>query len=269
MFTDKPKRTFIMGLAVILVFSLILSACTLPIPGIPTQALTAIPGISDAMLTAAAATISAHFNAQNTLQPPTEESSPATSTPEILPTAEVQILATTQAPPEPTATMMSLATSTTEPVQQAEAATATFQQAMVTIIPVTVAPVSPLVAEYGAQFEIQNINLHPCSGGFNAVFKIFNQSSGKLESLSLHLQDLSTGAVLNGPWVSNAPFMNTDRTCAFGGIDLLYSGQSLYIGNSLGGSHLSGHTIRATIMLCAKESLNGQCSQKVVDFVVP
>lgn len=268
MFTTQRNR-IIKGMAVYLVFSLVLSACNLPIPGIATQAPTAFPGISDAMLTAAAATINAHFNAVNTPTPLATEIPPDASTPEFIPTAEAQSLATTEAPPAPTETSMSLATSTTSSAQQAVNPTATMQQALITVIPVTIAPVSPQVVEYGTQFKIQNINLHPCSGGFNAIFKISNQSSSKLESLSLHLQDLTTGAVLLGPWISNAPFMNTDRTCATGGIDLLYAGQTRYIGNSLGGSYLSGHTIRATLMLCAKESLNGICSQKMVDFVVP
>jgi hypothetical protein len=273
MFTYRKNRIR-KGIAIYLAFSLLLSACTLPIPGISTQAPTTVPGISDAMLTAAAATISAHFNAQNTLQPEATEPLPVISTPEPLPTAEAQSQPATQAQPAPTEISPQLVTSTPEPAQPMAAATSTLAPVVITVepitvIPVTVAPVSPQVVEYGAQFTIQNINLHPCSDGYNAVFKIHNQSSGKLESLSLHIQDLSTGAVLLGPWSSNAPFLNTDRTCSSGGIDALLSGQSLFLGNSLGGSHLSGHTLRTTILLCAKESLSGACTQKMVDFVVP
>jgi hypothetical protein len=268
MFTYQKNR-ILKGLVALLIMSIALTACSLPIPSIPTQAPTNIPVISDAMLTAAAATISAHFNTQNTPQPEPTEPSPATSTPELLPTAEPQSLATTEVQPAPTETSPSLDTSTPEAVQPAAAATSTAPASVITVIPVTIAPVSPQVVEYGAQFKLQNINLHPCADGYNAVFKIYNQSSSKLESLSLHIQDLTTGAVLLGPWVTDAPFMDTDRTCQTGGIDLLLSGQTLFMGNSLGASHLSGHTIRATLLLCDKESLTGACSQKVVDFIVP
>lgn len=273
MFTYRKNRVQ-KGIAIFMALSLLLSACTLPIPSIVNQAPTTFPSISDAMLTAAAATISAHFNAENTLQPEEAEPLPATSTLEPLPTAEAQSQPATQAQPAPTEITLQLVTSTPEPDQSMAAATSTLAPAAITVepitvIPVTVAPVFPQVAEYGTQFTIQNINLHPCSDGYNAIFKIRNQSSGKLESLSLHIQDLTTGAVLLGPWSSNTPFMNTDRTCSSGGIDTLLSGQSLFLGNSLGGSHLSEHTIRTTILLCAKESLKGACTQKVVDFIVP
>ncbi len=264
------------GMAVFILISLLLSACTLPIPGLPTQAPTNIPGITGAMLTAAAATINAHFNAQNspTPQPAPTEVLPATNPPEMIPTSEPQTLPTTETQPAATQTILSLETSTPEPSQQDQAATATPLGSVITLIPVTVIPVtmvptSPEIVEYGAQFKMQNVNLHPCSGGFNAVFKIYNQSSSSLESLSLQMQDLTTGAILLGAWVSDAPFINTDRTCASGGIDSLASGQTLYIGNSLGGSNLSGHTIRTTILLCSKESLAGTCSQKMIDFIVP
>lgn len=259
------------GIAVFILISLLLSACTLPIPSLPTQAPTNIPGITGAMLTAAAATINAHFNTQNspTPQPAPTEVIPATNLPETIPTSEPQTLPTNETQPAATETILSLETSTPEPPQQAQAATHTSLGAMITVIPVTIVPASPEIVEFGTQFKMRNVNLHPCSGGFNAVFKIYNQSSGLLESLSLQMQDLTTGAILLGAWVSDAPFMNTDRTCASGGIDSLASGQTLYLGNSLGGSNLSGHTIRTTILLCSKESLAGTCSQKMIDFIVP
>jgi hypothetical protein len=274
MFTARNKKT-LFGLAGLITLGLILSACNLPIPGLPPQAPTGVPAISEAMLTSAAATIQAHLNPQDTPQPEPTQMLPETGIPEIIPSAEAQTLPTMEVPitveipPTPTLVAIEQVPNTPLPAQQAVAATPTPLSAIITVIPFIPAPVSPQVVEYGAQFTVQNVNLHACSNGFNAVFKIHNQSSGKLESLSLHIQDINTGAVLLGSWVSNAPFLNTDRTCASGGIDLLPSRQTLYVGNSLGGSQLSGHTIRTTILLCSKESLNGTCSQKMIDFVVP
>ncbi len=277
MFTYRQVRA-LKRLSIIITLSLSLSACKIPIPGLPTQAPTIIPVIPDTMLTAAVATISAHLNPQDTLQTIATEPVPTlpllTEIPtEPLPTSEAQSLPATQVQPTPSATSFQLVTPTTIPKPPVEV-TAIPQsdvqaEVIATVLPVTIVPLSPQVVEYGAQFKIRNINLHPCADGYNAIFKIYNQSSGKLESLSLHIQDLSTGAVLLGPWESDAPFMNTDRTCATGGIDVLNSGQTLFLGNNLGGSNLSGHTIRTTILLCSKEALKGSCTQKVVDFIVP
>lgn len=264
MFKFLKYRT-IKGISAFVVLSLFLSACNLPIPGDLTQAPTAISGVSDAMLTAAAATINAHFNEQSTPQPESTEIQPV----ETQPPAEQLSLATTEVPVQSTESSQVSPSATPEAIQQATDSSTTSETAQITVVPVTIVPEPAEVVQYGSQFKIKNINLHPCSGGYHAIFKIYNQSSDKLESLNLHLQDLSTGAILLGSWQSDAPFMNTDRTCAIGNIDMISSGQTLFLGNSLGGSKLSGHTIRATILLCSKESLGGNCTQKVIDFIVP
>ena len=248
MFTNQ--REWSTRLAAFLVFILAFSACSLPIPGFPAQEPTIMPGVSDAMLTAAAATIGAQLDGQGGPEPAITELAPATAMPQAKPSLAPQSAAPTTAPltatPLPTNTPIVLPSATTEVAQGGVAATATPASG-VTVIPVTVVPFLPPVIEYGTHFIIQNINLHPCAGATAANFKIRNQGSTQLKLLSLHLQDLSTGAVLLGPWVSNAPFMDTDRTCAAGGLDQLNSGHTGYIGNSLGGSNLKGHTIRATI----------------------
>lgn len=185
--------------------------------------------------------------------------------------------------PQPTATFTAPPSSTPPPTAAPLTIPATAapppivaptEAAIGQIPPVSLAPAPPIpfhapIHEYGEQFAIKEILVSACANGAWTVFRILNQSQDKLESLSLHIQDLSSGAVLTGPWTSNTPFQNEVQNCAVGYLDLLNTGREMFLSQMPGTNGLSGHRLRATIKLCAKEDLTGECTQKAVEFIIP
>ena len=121
----------------------------------------------------------------------------------------------------------------------------------------------------GSGFKVWGVNLAACAGGYSANYTIQNLAGCALESLSLSFIDLTSGWVIYGPFVSNAPFGYDDRECMVGGISRLEPGQVLVVGSSLNAPHLSGHSIRSTLRFCTHENMSGSCYQKTVEFVVP
>lgn len=118
-------------------------------------------------------------------------------------------------------------------------------------------------------FRVSGVHLVLCNGGYTANFKIYSTASSTLESLSLQFKDRNTDSILWGPTVQNTPFLWTDKTCNINGFDRIYAGQTRYVGNFLGTRSLSLHTIQATIILCTKEDLMGNCYTAIAEFVVP
>jgi hypothetical protein len=118
-------------------------------------------------------------------------------------------------------------------------------------------------------FQVKNLNLHQCNGGYAAIFKLTSTFSTALESLSLQFKDRNSNSILFGPSMSNRPFINSDKTCLFTGSDSMYLSQTAFVGNYLGSKDLRLHTIQATIKLCTKEDLMGSCYRALVEFVVP
>ena len=127
----------------------------------------------------------------------------------------------------------------------------------------------PSGGTYDTGIQVRGMNIHWCNNQPWAIFRVRNRSSIAFESLSLLYQDLSANKILSGPFISDAPFMSTDKACVSGGLESLASGRTLYLGNTLGSSGLQGHNMQATIILCTGNGLSGTCYQKIVDFVLP
>ncbi|MEW5869381.1 MAG: hypothetical protein AB1894_08905 [Chloroflexota bacterium] len=250
------RHTFLVATITIIVF--LGSACTLS----ASQSVQPTSEISSALLTKVAATIQvqiASTRAQDTLSTPlptnTTLSKPAvsnTNTPTFTATQQPTLTNTpTQKP-----TLTPTRTSTLRPSQTPTATS--------TIVPTSTRPVA-----YGLRYTIDGVNLHDCFGTPWVVFTVYNGGTKALESAYLYVRDVTTNHSLVGPISSNAPFMDSDRSCYTANINRLDSGQLLYLGESLGIRALKGHTLRATIELCDQENLRGTCVKKVIDFVVP
>jgi hypothetical protein len=138
--------------------------------------------------------------------------------------------------------------------------------------PATYIPAFPsggYTVDQGKPFTIAGVNLPSCGGTFTANFLIINQSGSPFESLSVQLNDLSTGQSLATALISDAPFMFDDHACFPGGTSRLESSYALFAGVSLAAGHLSGHSLQANLLFCSQNGLGGRCFPKSVEFVVP
>jgi hypothetical protein len=268
--------------AALLVFcSLLLASCNFPLPfQTPTP-----PGISDTILTQAAATIMAELGATQTQlallpSPNTPTAIPPTAT-KVPPTATEVIAAAPPPQESPTPTLFvppPPPTATNIPVF---IPTSTFYPTPILVgggyIPtVAITPVSAYnypaptrMVQMGTHFYVDNVNLAMCYGYYWSVFAISNNGTNDLESLSISVRDLSSGRYLYGPLNDNTPFMWADNTCEAGYVDTLVSGGWGFVGGKLNDPALKHHTLGATIKLCSEENLKGACFAKNLEFVVP
>ena len=134
-----------------------------------------------------------------------------------------------------------------------------------------VAPFPPgsYTAQAGSSFAIAGVNLPSCGATFTANFLIINHSGSPFKSLSIQMNDLTSGQVIAAPQFSDAPFMIDDRVCYPGGISRLESGYALFVGSTTGAGQLSGHTIQANLLFCTHNGLGGSCFPGTIEFVVP
>jgi hypothetical protein len=139
----------------------------------------------------------------------------------------------------------------------------TFTPALVTAVP------STRIAPSGEGFHIDGVNLRSCGGMSVLSYQITNTGSLPLSSLSLAIEDQTTGHLVYANPGSEAPFFANDRRCLEGGIDLLEPGHALFIGGRLWEAGLPGHTLSADIQLCTHPGLGGSCYRQTVAFVVP
>ena len=284
------------------VITFLISACVLPSPEPPSPEATSLPGISDAMLTAAAMTIIADLETLKTPAAFIVTPSPTETPPAAIPTMRLPSPAPNTETPAPAATSLPTATNPAENLEPSETSTPNAaaaenpapsetstlnaaapekpapsetslppatQPVLITVVPITVVPFNLSVKDYGSQFVVNTIYLNSCGDGLWSIFQVRNNGEKKLESLSIHIHDLSTGTVLLGPLTSGTPFSGSEHDCFAGELDKLEAGKDAFISSWLGAASLQGHSLRATIMLCAKENLKGACTQKVVDFRIP
>ncbi len=289
--TVKPNNRIIYP-ALVVILSISLASCNIPLPF---QTPTA-PGLSDSVLTQAAATIFAEVGATQTqlaLAKPTEAPTVAIPSPVVpspavpSPTQELPAAPppegspTAYPPPESSPTVISpppLPSPTLAPVfPPTITAYPTAVQnwggpvPTVAITPYSSAyiPVATRIVQMGTHFYVDNVNLAMCYGNYWAVFAIYNNGTNNLESASITVHDLSTGRYLYGPVTDNYPFMWADNNCEAGNLDTLISGGMLFVGGRLNDPAIKFHTLGATIKLCSKDSLQGACFTKKLEFVVP
>lgn len=288
--TVKPNQGLVYP-ALVFLLSISLASCNIPLPF---QTPTAVPGLSDAVLTQAAATIFAEVAATQTQQAlarPSETATVAIPTP-VAPTATQEQPAAPPpqvSPPAPYPTPESSPT-VISPPPLPSATLAPVYPPTVTAYPtavqnwggpvptVAITPYAPVysympastrVVQMGTHFYVDNVNLAMCFGYYWSVFAIYNNGTNNLESASVTVQDLSTGRFLYGPVTDNYPFMWADNTCEAGYIDTLISGGMLFVGGRLNDPAIKFHTLGATIKLCSQDSLKGACFTKQLEFVVP
>ncbi len=261
MFTSH-RREQIMRLFVLMILSLFCSACVLPMPASNTLAPTIAAGIPDSMLTAAAATIISQLESVETPQPP------LTNLPDFNATGADALENSSEQSTQAT-TVSELEAQETNSAAELAISTEIPSNASVTNVPMTMFPPASDTNQTLSLFEIQATSLLPCNGELVASFRIHNLADFPFESVSLQIQDVTTGAIILGSWLNNNPFVSYDFTCTPGGITKLLPAETLYINSSLGGSDLSGDKLSAIVKLCSMENLGGTCSQVSYEFSVP
>ena len=233
-------------------------------------------GLPTSILTDVAGTIQAQMTSAVEANPATVTPPPPTPRPSSTPIATVEApqapIPAHSATPTPTFTLPALPTivptNTITPLP-------TQTKTMVPSLPSTNQAAAPTlsstapsyVVSQGDGYSVENLNIPDCGVPW-AIFRIQNSSNAALESLNLYLYNVSTNKALYGPSISDTPFIDSDRLCQTGWIDLLGKGGTLYIGGPLSNT-LKGQSIRATLTLCTKEGLAGTCYQRTVEFILP
>jgi hypothetical protein len=283
--TVKPNYRLIFP-ALLVILSISLASCNIPLPF---QTPTA-PVLSDAVLTQAAATIFAEVGATQTqlalakpsdtptivipspAMPSSTQEIPAAPPPEASPTAypPPEASPTPAAPPLQPSPLWRQSTRQQSPLirLRSKLGGPVRRWPLPHIIPLMYR-LRPRIVQMGTHFYVDNVNLAMCYGYYWAVFAIYNNGTNNLESASITVHDLSTGRYLYGPVTDNYPFMWADNTCEAGYLDTLISGGMLFVGGRLNDPAIKFHTLGATIKLCSKDSLQGACFTKNMEFVVP
>lgn len=285
--TIRPNQRLVYP-ALVIFLSIALAACNIPLPF---QTPPPAPGVSDSILTQAAATILAEVGAtqtQNALLKPTDtpqivipppplleptQEPPAAPRPEESPTAyppPEESPTVVAPPPMPTATTIVIFPPTSEPLPTiASGYGGPVPTVAITPFSPVYVPTTERVLQMGTHFFVDNVNLAMCYGYYWAVFAISNNGTNNLESAQITVQDLSTGRFLFGPTTDNTPFMWADNTCEAGYLDTLISGGMLFVGGRLNDPAIKFHTLGATVKLCSQDKLKGACFAKKLEFVVP
>ncbi len=93
--------------------------------------------------------------------------------------------------------------------------------------------------------------------GNTLVFSIVNRGPKPIESIWIHIKDLSTGNTFEIPPANRDVFYY----CS-GQLDTLDPSQDVEVWVDVGAVDLSGHTVQVTVKTCTEEGLQGQCIQR-------
>jgi len=139
-------------------------------------------------------------------------------------------------------------------------------QGDVSLLPVINPPPPPERPEvaYSASFS----RVSTCNGATTAMFEVVNLGSMPLESASIRIQNLANNVMSSGPISPNAPFTNSASECP-PGADSLLAGASGFVGSNFPGMTVVKSDYKATITLCAEESMSGHCVTTVREFQHP
>jgi len=107
-----------------------------------------------------------------------------------------------------------------------------------------------------------------CNGATTAMFEVVNLGSVPLESASIRIQNLANNVMSSGPISPNAPFTSSASECP-PGADSLLAGASGFVGSNFPGMTAVKSDYKATITLCAEESVSGHCVTTVSEFQHP
>jgi uncharacterized protein YgiM (DUF1202 family) len=99
-------------------------------------------------------------------------------------------------------------------------------------------------------------------------FLVENTGGIPLESMSMLIVNKDKSYQLYFMPMINTPFKYDTEEC-YTTINTLDPGRSAYVSGYLEGVGLYGTNAQANIKLCSENSLNGSCTEKIVEFVIP
>lgn len=139
-------------------------------------------------------------------------------------------------------------------------------QGDVSLLPVIDPPPPPERPEVAYSVSFSRVSI--CNGATTAMFEVVNLGSMPLESASIRIQNLANNVMSSGPISPNAPFTNSASECP-PGADSLLAGASGFVGSNFPGITAVKSDYKATITLCAEESVSGHCVTTVSEFQHP
>ena len=129
-------------------------------------------------------------------------------------------------------------------------------------LPVVTPPPLPKLA-----YRISFSNRHQCSGGWFFTFKVANTGEIFIRSARITIIDQDSGKKY-GPDSFNSPFSSSADSCKSGTFDLAPNDAGFLI-TDLGAKLKPGTPVRALILLCSQDGLNGACLETRLDFKAP
>ena len=139
-------------------------------------------------------------------------------------------------------------------------------QGDISLLPVIDPPPPPKRPEVAYSVSFSRVSI--CNGATTALFEVVNLGSMPLESASIRIQNLSNSVMSSGPISPNAPFTILASECP-PGADNLLAGASGFVGSNFPGMTAVKSDYKATITLCAEESVSGHCVTTVSEFQHP
>ena len=139
-------------------------------------------------------------------------------------------------------------------------------QGDISLLPVINPPPPPERPEVAYSVSFSRVST--CNGATTAMFEVVNLGSIPLESATIRIQNLTNNLMSSGPISPNAPFTSLASECP-PGADNLLAGSSGFVGNIFPGITAVKSDYKATITLCAEESMSGHCVTTVSEFQHP
>lgn len=120
-------------------------------------------------------------------------------------------------------------------------------------------PIPPVTMAFHELFD--------CGSTF-AVFKVHNTGNYTFMTADRYIEDLDNGDVLYGPEYDRHPFAPYPRACPPGHENEIYPDHVAYIYVPLK-KVPSGHTARASLLVCTEDFIRGDCFANWIDFYIP
>jgi hypothetical protein len=139
-------------------------------------------------------------------------------------------------------------------------------QGDVSLLPVVNPPPPPERPEVA--YSVSFSRASTCNGATTAMFEVVNLGSLPLESATIRIQNLANNVMSSGPISPNGPFTSSASDCP-PGADSLLAGASGFVGSNFPGMTPGKSDYKATITLCAEESMSGHCVTTVSEFQHP
>jgi hypothetical protein len=112
-------------------------------------------------------------------------------------------------------------------------------------------------------FDLSYSGLESCNGSWWIDVKLQNTGGITFQSISLTVLDTDTKSVVS---VIENKFININGCNGSDSRNSLISGDSAIVSSPAFTYDPTGHKLRATVILCSEDGVNGMCVTKVIEF---